>query len=160
MTLSSVASSPLPAAALTASPTLKRLGTLTPDPALLQRALEPDFELQCFEHGAILPQALADFLTTHGYEMLEYETHGMLFAGDCGVSLHTDDYLSALWVLGGQIDADQQSHQLLCGDQSALLATGEVYLFDATQRHGVIASEHGRWVVFSVYLQPSVMARD
>ncbi len=88
--------------------------------------------------------------------MQEYESHGLLFASDRGVSLHTDEYLSALWVLGGQIDADQETHQLLCGDQSAFLSVGEVYLFDATQRHGLIASEHGRWVVFSVYVQSTV----
>jgi quercetin dioxygenase-like cupin family protein len=136
-------------------PTLKLLGSLEPDAQLLALALAPGFELKDFEYGAAVTAALKTFLAGHGYEKHEYESCGLLFASDRGVSLHTDERPSALWVLGGQVDASQETHQLLCGDQSALLSPGEVYLFDATKRHGVIANEHGLWVVFSVYVQPA-----
>jgi hypothetical protein len=135
-------------------PVLEKAGTLTPSTELLAEVLRPGFHVGEFTNSAMAPQALVDFLDKLGLELAEDEGSGLLFASHCGVSLHTDEKPSALWVLGGSINPHTTSHQFLVDGKSATLSVGDVYLFDARREHGLIAAETGLWAAFSVYVAP------
>lgn len=138
--------------ARTSFPMLELLGHLAPDPELLSSVLQPSFQLGDFCQSAPYPTALAALLAECGYEFADHGC-GMLFASNAGVTLHVDEQPSVLWVLGGQINPDQTSHQLLVGSKDHTLEAGQVVLFDARKRHGVIAGEPGLWAIFSAYVR-------
>ena len=139
-------------------PLIELIGTLDPELALLGRALTADFQVGEFTCGTPYPESLGVALGAAG---LEFDDHGMgmLFASNHGVSLHTDEHPAVLWVLGGSINQDQTTHQLLVGNKSHTLGIGQVLLFDARKLHGVIAAATGLWVVFSSYVRRTPAAR-
>lgn len=134
-------------------PMLELVGRLTPDAELLSRALRPEFPVGDFNQPAPYPAALGAVLAERGYQFADYGGQGMLFGSMAGVTMHSDEMPSVLWVLGGQINPDMTSHQLLVGSKTHTLSAGDVILFDARKRHGVIAADPGRWVIFSAYVR-------
>lgn len=137
-------------------PTIERIGNLPPYGPMLARAMAPEFPLRCFCQSAECPSGLKAMIEAQGFEGDESFGGGMLFASDAGVTLHADEKPSVLWVLGGLSSSDPgaaPTHELIVGAKSLMISAGDVVLFDARKRHGVIAAEIGRWAVFSCYVR-------
>lgn len=135
-------------------PELCKVGALEPEGAMLQRVLSPDFDLGNFTQGDDIPAALRKLLADNGFEPDDHADMGMLFACLHGVTMHEDEKPSALWVLAAQGERfGHPAQELICGNSCRTLETGDVLLFDARKRHGVIASVPGLWAVYSVYIR-------
>jgi hypothetical protein len=136
-------------------PVLQYIDTIKAPGGLLAEALRPQFRAGDFSYAVDFPPQLLKALKHEGYAPAEPQ--GILFASHHGVSLHTDDQPSVLWALGGcggdSFVPQGESHQFLVGDQAVYLQADDVYLFDATRRHGVIAAQPGLWIVFSGYIR-------
>lgn len=137
-----------------ANTVLEKLGELEADASLWERACEPEFFRADFTNGAEPPKALTRFLQANGLESAEDASLGMLFASEYGVAMHEDEQPSVLWVIGGPVSSGLQSHQLVVAGEVATLELNDVYYFDATKPHGLIASAQGLWAVFSMYVRP------
>jgi hypothetical protein len=135
-------------------PHIRPIGKLTPEPLLLAQILDARFAMNAFTNSARAPDSLKALLAREGYELDdEDETHGgILFASTVGVPMHTDEKLSALWVLAASDIADFPS-QFVVGGEYVDLQRNDVLIFDATVPHGLIASSAGLWAVFSIYVR-------
>ena len=140
-----------------ARPPIKAIGTLTPAPSLLATILSPNFRLGDFTEVAQAPVELRNFLATKGFKLREQDEAdgGLLFASVYGVSMHTDDHYSALWVLAASSNPEEPT-QLIVGGEHVQLNAGDVLLFDSTTPHGVISCAPGVWAVFSAYVEELV----
>lgn len=135
-------------------PVIANLGHIQPSATLLAEVLSPNFNFDDFCQGASIPADFAAFLQEEGYEVDEHTSRGMLFASMRGVSMHTDEKPIALWVLCAKSESPGHAAvELVCGVQSHELHAGEVLIFDARKRHGVIATVPGIWAVLSVYIR-------
>ncbi len=140
-------------------PVLETLGSLPPDAGLCQGVEAPGFEVGGFCNGADAPAALLELLAQNGYEADDHEPgRGMLFASRHGVCMHLDEKPAVLWALSGPQMAAPEGLQFLVGSQRCFLSAGDVLLFDARREHGVISTEAGLWVVFSMYVRRSPTA--
>ena len=131
---------------------IKHIGELTPEPLLLAKILDASFRPGDFTNVAQAPDNLKRLLAEQGYDIATHDDiGGMLFASNVGVPVHSDDQLSALWVL---VEPDVPEHptQIIVGGEVKDLSRNDVFIFDASVPHGVIASTTGLWAVFSTYV--------
>ncbi|MBC8741677.1 hypothetical protein F6X40_34515 [Paraburkholderia sp. UCT31] len=131
-------------------PSLAELGWLAPDAALVRRAGNPRFAKGRFDNFVAVPGELEEFLATSGYQISD--DRSILFAASLGVPMHADDDWSVLWTQ----ETPNRSYavQFIVGGADVFLYPGQVLLFNARVRHGVIAAAPGRWSVFSANVRP------
>jgi hypothetical protein len=136
-----------------AYPVLERIGTLPFDAAVAGQVLAPTFSIGGVTNSIEVPKALADLLVRHGWSIRDEDGTCMLFASTAGVPLHVDEHPSALWVVGGHMNIYEKSHMFVVGDHTHDLQVGDVLVFDARMRHGLIAATNNLWAVASVYIE-------
>ncbi|EEF22376.1 conserved hypothetical protein [Ricinus communis] len=129
-------------------PILEELGWMPPNRELVARARNPNFRRGVFNNKAEPPAELVEFLKERGYKI---GLESMLFANKHGVALHEDADWSVLWTL--DVPMGPSPLHLIVGGKDIPMYRGQILLFNASRRHGVIATTQGLWSVYSAYVK-------
>ena len=130
-------------------PVFERLANHAPPVALLVQGACPHHRLNDFAEGTDIPPELRAIAAKHGYECTDHEGRGLLLVGNAGVTTHTDEEPSIVWMLTSRAE----KNELIIEGEPHHLRVGDVIVFDATKRHAFFTDMAGEWSLFSTYVR-------